>query len=64
MNYEVMLKSCEIFVKYNLTDYLEADHDIIFGPVIGAKFSDEDEKKLKELGWDKSDEYDCWCHHC
>lgn len=43
-----------ILAKYaDENEYLSAEHDILYGPVIkdGAEISEEDAKKLDELGW-------------
>ena len=39
-----------------------ADHDIIFGG--NPEVSEEDKKRLDELGWHYSSEYGCWAHFC
>lgn len=36
-------------------------HDIIYaGGVEASKMSDEDAKRIDELGWHWDDEFDCW----
>lgn len=45
-------------------DYCEAQHDIIFFPLMSdAKISEEDNAKLLELGAHKSRDGDCWATH-
>jgi hypothetical protein len=53
-----------IFKRNDLDDFFEADHDIIYGPNLNTEFNDVDKTDLETLGWFKSDEFDCWCHHC
>jgi len=65
MKYSTMKESIIIFEKYGLGDeWLEADHDIIYGPSIDVKFNKEDEEKVIDLGWWKNDDSDCWSCHC
>lgn len=63
MKYSEMKKSCEIFEKYS-DDWFEADHDVIFGPGLDTSFTEKEVETLKELGWSKSSEYDCWSCNC
>ena len=60
MKYSEMKKSCEIFEKYT-DDWFESDHDVIYGPNFDTPFTDKEVEILEELGWYKSDEYECWC---
>jgi len=48
-----MRKALEILEEYGFGDsWLCAEHDQIVGPPISSmKISEEDEKKLKSLGW-------------
>ena len=55
-----MEESCKIFQKYGLDDFFESDHDIIFGPSIDTPFTEHDWKTLENLGWYRSEEWDCW----
>jgi len=60
--YSDVEKAMSVFKKYD-DDFLEAEHDIIFGPSLDIKFSEDDIKIIEELGWFKNDEYDCWAHY-
>lgn len=60
--YSDVAKAMEIFAKYD-DDFLESDHDVIFGPSLDTEFSEEDKQAIEELGWFASEEYDCWSHH-
>ena len=41
--------------------YVTAQHDILFaGPGLDGGISDEDKKKLEDLGWHFDEEFDCW----
>lgn len=64
MQYSDMAKSIEIFMKHIDDDFFEADHDIIYGPNLDTPFTDEEKKKLEDMGWIETDEYDCWSHFC
>ncbi len=86
MQYKEMIEGLQIFAKYDekgLDAFLEADHDVIFGPGyvrgesnpealdrwgdpidIDVRFSLEDCRRLNQLGWTMSQEFDCWAHSC
>ena len=59
MTISKMIEGLQIFLKYG-DDLVEAGHDEIWGPTADTKISEEDKKKLDELGWYLSDEYSCW----
>ena len=63
MKYSDMQKSMEFILKHFPDDFIEAEHDVIFGP--GTEPDDlpqEIQDGLDEHGWFYSSEYDCWCH--
>jgi len=41
---------------------LGADHDVIYSSVGPDEPSEEDAKRLEELDWFKSEEFDCWAY--
>ena len=45
-----------------MTGFVEAGHDIIWGPT--ADPTSDDIMRLKELGWHFDDESDCWARFC
>lgn len=52
-----LLAGLEIFNKYGDSD-VSAQHDIIYA---GRETTNqEDSAKLKELGWHKEEEFECW----
>lgn len=56
-----LMKGFEIFLKYNPDIYLEADHDIIFGPWEDEfPFTDIEKEILKENGWSIHKEQGTW----
>jgi len=60
-----LVEAFEIFMKYNPDQWLEgADHDIIYGPGYDDLdgLTDEDEARLKKLGWHRHDDYGGWYH--
>ncbi len=57
--YSEVARALEIFQKYD-NDFLETDHEIMYGISIDTDLSEEDRKELEKLGWFESDEYDCW----
>ncbi len=61
--YSQVRDAMDIFVKYK-DEFIEADHDIIYGISTNTEITDEDKATLDELGWVESDEYDCWCCFC
>lgn len=49
-----------ILAKYNDESYVtDAEHDILYAQVDADKVTDEDMKKLDELGWHVDSEYGC-----
>jgi len=49
-----------ILAKYNGGSYVtEAEHDILYAQVDADKVTDEDKKKLDELGWHVDSENGC-----
>jgi hypothetical protein len=50
--YKEFIEAFEIFAKYNSDEYpLCAEHDEIYAWVDDDKVSEEDKKRLDELGW-------------
>jgi hypothetical protein len=62
MNFENFVKTLAVVAKYaKPTDYLQAEHDIIFLPLMkDTAITAEDEAELKRLGAHVSSEGDCW----
>jgi len=57
--YSQISEAMKIFIKHE-DDFLEADHDILYGPRLDTHFTNEERKQLTNLGWHKSEEHDCW----
>lgn len=53
-----VMEGLQILAKYDAGGEMAAEHDIIYAG--NAEVSEEDAKKLEELGWHKDGEYDCW----
>lgn len=59
MSYKEIIEAFQIFDKYPNDGELSAEHDELFaGP--GLKVSEEDEKRLNELGWDYDEGTESW----
>ena len=62
MKYSEVAKSMEYFIEVFGDEFLEMDHDVLFGPSEHPDdLADHVVEKLEELGWNWSGEYDCWC---
>ncbi len=57
-----LIEALQIFAKYRDLSYPTiCEHDILFIVEIERdEISEEDKCKLEELGFDWSNEYDCW----
>ena len=54
-----LIEGLQILEHYDKYGCFDVAHDIFIGPE--GNPSDEDRKRLGELGWFESGEYDCWC---
>lgn len=55
-----VIEGLQILEKYGAGE-MSADHEVIYaGPDLSATISPEDLKRLDELGWFESEEFDCW----
>jgi hypothetical protein len=61
-----LCEAFEIFMKYNPGQWLEgAEHDVIYGPAEDDLdgLTEEDKKKLLELGWNIDEGFGGWYHY-
>jgi hypothetical protein len=55
-----LIEALQIAEKYDADGWTESDHDVIFLMPLGTNVSEEDVKRLEDLGCHVSEEYDCW----
>lgn len=56
-----IIAGLDIMQKHGLEVEVDAQHDVLYaGPGIDGELTDEDKKKLEELGWHWDEEFDCW----
>jgi hypothetical protein len=55
-----LIAGLQILEKYEPGEWVDAQHDIIYGGGSGVDVSVEDAQKLDELGWFIDDQTDCW----
>jgi hypothetical protein len=56
-----MAAGLTILMKYDPEGSCSAEHDILYaGPDEQGKVSEEDQKKLEDLGWHWDEQFDCW----
>jgi hypothetical protein len=61
MPFSEIIEAMQIFQKYGEVDYpFHCEHDELTVVVDPAKVSKEDRKRLKELGFEKDKENDCF----
>ncbi len=62
---KTILEGLKIIAKYTPDTDFAAEHDIIYcGECDEMNMSDEDKKKMEDLGWFIDEEYNCWCSFC
>ena len=63
-NVESVIEGLQIFAKYKPGKWCAAEHDIIYGPCSDSdQISDEDRKRLDEIGWFIDGDSDSWACH-
>lgn len=56
-----IIEGLSIMQKHGLSVEVDAQHDVLYaGPGIDGELTDEEQKKLEELGWHWDEEFDCW----
>jgi hypothetical protein len=56
-----IIEGLQIFASYGCT-YIGTDYYGIFSGNLEHKYSKEDKRKLKDLGWSKDDSHGCYYH--
>ena len=58
-----IIEAFYIFVKYK-DDFLEAEHDTIYGPSLSdvTEMTDVEKNRLEELGWFINSDEEYWMH--
>lgn len=59
-NFQALAEAFTILAKYSdKSNALSAEHDVIYAQTKPDGLSDDDRKRLGELGWREDEEFDC-----
>ena len=65
MGYRSIMIGLEIFLRVDPAGYLQAEHDIIYGPYAeDLDLSEYELNILENHGWRIDSDSGCWSHNC